>query len=264
MKTPVILALSLTFGLAYSQIGQQHYDRICTFPSEEEVEVEPKLFVTYHCGKYAPPNNQYQAYAASSPEDCVKACANKGSGCLGSAWTSLPSATSACLHAKHSSLPALVNKNSVVFMTYRKAEDDDEDPFGESTLEQLQKCKDDLAACKKNEEKLAECESNVAAGPRVPPYKDCPAGSDEIIIIGNRRFKQKCDMSMAKAAADIYRTIRPGLTHEECALICALDQKCHSAMSVRTTSTAGECQLSSRNIESSLVNWATNRAYIPV
>ncbi|GAQ03167.1 hypothetical protein ALT_0488 [Aspergillus lentulus] len=182
-------------------------------------------FVTYHCGQYAPPNNQYQAYAASNPEDCVKACANKGSGCLGSAWTSLPRATSACLHAKHSSLPALVNTKSVVFMTYRKEENDDEDPFGKSTLEQLQKCKDNLAACK-------------------------------MITIGNRPFKQKCDMSMAKASADIYRTIRPGLTYDECALICALDPKCKSAMSLRTTSTAGECQLSTRNTEPSLTNWA--------
>ncbi|PKX95373.1 uncharacterized protein P174DRAFT_439985 [Aspergillus novofumigatus IBT 16806] len=264
MKAPVIWALSLTCGLVYGQTAQQHYDRICTFPSDEEVEVEPGLFVTYHCGQYAPPNNQYQAYAASTPEDCVKGCVNKGSGCLGSAWTSLPSATSACLHAKHSSLPALVNKNSVVFMTYRKAEENGEDPFGESTLEQLQKCKDDLAACKVNEAKLAECERNAAAGPQVPPYMDCPAGKDQIITIGNRPFKQKCDMAMAKAAADIYRTIQPGLTHEECALICALDPKCKSAMSVRTTSTAGECQLSSRNIEPSLTNWAPNRAYVPV
>ncbi|GIJ91909.1 hypothetical protein Asppvi_010884 [Aspergillus pseudoviridinutans] len=264
MKTPVILALSLTLGLVYGQTAQQHYDRICTFPSDEEVEVEPKLFVTYHCGKYAPPNNQYQAYAASTPEDCIKACANKGSGCLGSAWTSLPSATSACLHAKHSALPALVDKQSVVFMTYRKAKDDNGDPFGESTLEQLQKCKDDLAASKKNEAKLAECESKAASGPRLPPYKDCPAGSDEIITIGNRRFKQKCNMAMAKAAANIYRTILPGLTHEECALLCALDPKCQSAMSVRTSSTAGECQFSSRNIESSLYSSTPDRTYVPV
>jgi hypothetical protein len=132
------------------------------------------------------------------------------------------------------------------------------------TLEQLQKCKDDLAACKKNEDKLAECESKAASGPRLPPYKDCPAGSDEIIPIGNRRFKQKCNMAMAKAAANIYRTILPGLTHEECALLCALDPKCQSAMSVRTTSTTGECQFSSRDIESSLYSSTPDRTYVPV
>ncbi|KAF7154886.1 hypothetical protein CNMCM5623_003144 [Aspergillus felis] len=169
MKAPVILALSLTFGLAYGQAAQMHYDRSCTSPYNQEVEVKPKLFVTYHCGKYSLPNSH---------------------------------ATSAWLHAKHSSLPALVSKQSLVFMTYRKADDNEWDPFGESnsTLEQLEKCKGDLAACKKKE-------------------------IGRIITIGNRRFKHKCNMLMAKSAADIYRTIQPGLTYQECALLCALDQK---------------------------------------
>jgi hypothetical protein len=126
-----------------------------------------------------------------------------------------------------------------------------------TSSQQLQQCQDDatkssqqLQQCQNN---LQQCKNDAATSARLPQIKDCRyGGSDQIIKIGNRSFKQKCPVSLAKNRMPLSRVVRPGLTKPECLLICALDSSCVSVYYVGGTATVGECQLQSRNIESML------------
>ncbi|KAJ5381122.1 uncharacterized protein N7496_003550 [Penicillium cataractarum] len=126
-----------------------------------------------------------------------------------------------------------------------------------TTSQQLQQCQDDstksaqqLQTC---QTQLQKCKTDAATSAQLPQVKDCRyGGSDQIIKIGNRTFKQKCPVTLAKNRMPLSRVVRPGLTKPECLLICALDSTCVSVYYVGGTATTGECQLQSRNIESML------------
>jgi hypothetical protein len=140
--------------------------------------------------------------------------------------------------------------------------------------QQLQQCQDDAT---KNAQQLQQCQSNLqqcnndaATSAKLPQVKECKyGGSEQIIKIGNRSFKQKCPVSLAKNRMPISRVVRPGLTKPECLLICALDSTCVSVYYVGGTATVGECQLQRANIESMLA-WSgpsygdRDWAFVPV
>ncbi|CAI7564088.1 unnamed protein product [Penicillium crustosum] len=110
-----------------------------------------------------------------------------------------------------------------------------------SSTKELQQCKTDAASSAKE---LQQCKANAAASAGVPPFKECNAGGNgQVVKIGNRSFKQKCN---------------------ECAMICAMDGGCQSVYFVRSTATVGECQLQNQNIESRLNNGYADIAFIPV
>jgi hypothetical protein len=128
---------------------------------------------------------------------------------------------------------------------------------GVISSQQLQQCQDDAT---KSSQQLQQCQNDLqrcrtdsATSTQLPQIKDCKyGGSDQIINIGNRSFKQKCPVSLAKNRMPLSRVVQPGLTKSECLLICALDSTCVSVYYVGGTATVGECQLQNRNIESML------------
>ncbi|KGO47188.1 hypothetical protein PEX1_069450 [Penicillium expansum] len=145
-----------------------------------------------------------------------------------------------------------------------------------STANQLQQCQAtasssglELQQCKANAasttQQLQQCKADTVASAGVPAFNECNAGGNgQIVKIGNRSFKQRCNVSMWKSRMPLRRVVRPGLTRQECALICALDGGCRSVYFVRSTITIGECQLQNENIESKLNQGNADIAYIPV
>ncbi|KAJ5493644.1 hypothetical protein N7463_009731 [Penicillium fimorum] len=131
-----------------------------------------------------------------------------------------------------------------------------------SSTKELQQCKSDAESSIKE---LQQCKANAAASAGVPAFKECNAGGNgQVVKIGNRSFKQKCNVSMWKHLMPLRRVVRPGLTRQECAMICAMDGGCQSVYFVRSTATVGECQLQSQNIESRLNYGNSDIAFIPV
>ncbi|KAJ5128658.1 hypothetical protein N7448_002375 [Penicillium atrosanguineum] len=125
---------------------------------------------------------------------------------------------------------------------------------------ELQQCKSSAASTSLE---LQQCKA-AASSSGLPAFKDCTTGGDgQILKIGSRNFKQKCNVSMAKSQMPLRRVVKPGLNRLECALICALDAGCQNVYFVRSTSTVGECQLQQQNIESRLGR-GEDIDYIPV
>ncbi|KAJ5681717.1 uncharacterized protein N7477_001657 [Penicillium maclennaniae] len=133
---------------------------------------------------------------------------------------------------------------------------------------QIEDLKQELEQCKSatlsSALDLHECQSAAASGALelqqcnaaasssgLPAFKDCNTGGDgQIVKIGNRNLKQRCNALMWKSQMSLRRVMQPGLNRLECALICALDAGCQSVYFVQSTSTVGECQLQQQNIES--------------
>ncbi|KAJ5181607.1 hypothetical protein N7449_011754 [Penicillium cf. viridicatum] len=131
-----------------------------------------------------------------------------------------------------------------------------------SSTKEIQQCKTDAASSLKE---LQQCKANAAAGTGVPAFRECNAGGNgQVVKIGNRSFRQRCNVSMWKHLMPLRRVVRPGLTRQECAMICALDGGCQSVYYVRSTGTVGECQLQNQNIESRLNQGNADIAFIPV
>lgn len=130
-----------------------------------------------------------------------------------------------------------------------------------SSALELQQCKSNAASTSLE---LQKCKA-AASSSGLPTFKDCNTGGDgQIVMIGNRNFKQRCNALMWKNQMALRRVVQPGLNRLECALICALDAGCQSAYFVRSSATVGECQLQNQNIEPRLGRGNVDIAYIPV
>jgi hypothetical protein len=124
----------------------------------------------------------------------------------------------------------------------------------QQSLDDATKSAQQLQQCQNN---LQQCKNDAATSAQLPQVRDCRyGGSDQIIKIGNRSFKQKCPVTLAKNRMPISRVVQPGLTKSKCLLICTLDSTCVSVYYVDGTATLGECQLQSRNIES-MLGWSS-------
>ncbi|KAJ5086185.1 hypothetical protein N7532_010956 [Penicillium argentinense] len=100
---------------------------------------------------------------------------------------------------------------------------------------------------------------------QVPAFKYCNSGgSDQVVQIGNVSMKKKCHVNMGKPQMSLLKVVK-GLSQAECALICALNKGCLSAYHVEVaSSTTGECQLQTNNIESQLNKGPLDVAFIRV
>lgn len=126
------------------------------------------------------------------------------------------------------------------------------------------KIKKEADKANKRASDLKTCEAK-ARNAQIPAFKACNAGgNNQVLKIGNVSLKQKCGMAMAKNAMPIYKVVKPGLTSNECATICALDSRCQSALIALGTATQGECQLCNQNIESRLFAWNVATTYVRV
>lgn len=129
-----------------------------------------------------------------------------------------------------------------------------------SSALELQQCKSSAASTSLE---LQKCKA-TASSSGLPTFKDCNTGGDgQVLKIGNRNFKQRCNALMWKNQMPLRRVVRPGLNRLECAMICALDAGCQSVYYVRSTATVGECQLQNANIEPQLGR-GSDIAYISV
>ncbi|KAJ5495104.1 hypothetical protein N7539_000220 [Penicillium diatomitis] len=89
--------------------------------------------------------------------------------------------------------------------------------------------------------------------PQPPSFKQCGQGGDnEVVIVGSVSLKKKCNVSHAKSSMSLKQVIKPGLNEEQCAMLCALDDKCMGVYFPESTTTVGECQLQTNNIEGRL------------
>ncbi|KAJ5929681.1 hypothetical protein N7454_006631 [Penicillium verhagenii] len=130
-----------------------------------------------------------------------------------------------------------------------------------STASQLTQCQTTSTTCASE---LQKCKAAASSSTGLPVFADCTAGGNgQVLRVGNRNFKQRCNALMWKNQMPLRRVIKPGLNQLECAMICSLDSGCQTAYFVRTSATVGECQLQNQNIESRLGNGG-DIAYIPV
>ncbi|KAF7716436.1 Uncharacterized protein PECH_003841 [Penicillium ucsense] len=96
-------------------------------------------------------------------------------------------------------------------------------------------------------------DASLPSACKAPSFKQCGQGGDnEVVKVGSVSLKKKCNVSHAKSSMSLKQVIKPGLNEEQCAMLCALDDKCMSVYFPKSTSTVGECQLQTNNIEGRL------------
>lgn len=122
-KTSIITTylLALLASLISAQTVREHLDRFCPSQNGQEVQLEERLFVTYHCGKAPEDWDLLESYpAAMDPEACSRACV-ASSPCKGSLYSAQPANRRApCFLYLGATEPVLEDMDRVLWMSYRK------------------------------------------------------------------------------------------------------------------------------------------------
>ncbi|KAE8374823.1 hypothetical protein BDV26DRAFT_283941 [Aspergillus bertholletiae] len=233
MKFQVPLALISLAGVAYANEphARPEYKKICDSPGTEEVEVQPGLYATYHCGKYTTEGKRTGLNVAS-PEVCVNECSSSAS-CVGAIWTAKSSLEYPCYLVDHSSEPALKTSKENMWITYRKESKEDEDPFGDSEedpfgdSEEGEECSSDLEKCQ-----------DLAA-------RTCTnAVQNTVYTVGSKKYKVKCATTVTAVVGSGagMGTKVDVATFQECAEACAKASGCVRA-NVITEDDKNTCNL---------------------
>ncbi|GAQ45471.1 hypothetical protein AtubIFM56815_011299 [Aspergillus tubingensis] len=144
-KTSIITTylLALLASLISAQTVREHLDRFCPSQNGQEVQLEERLFVTYHCGKAPEDWDLLESYpAAMDPEACSRACV-ASSPCKGSLYSAQPANRRApCFLYLGATEPVLEDMDRVLWMSYRKVS-----PFWTRLIREMEQLKKDLEAC---------------------------------------------------------------------------------------------------------------------
>ncbi|GLB07005.1 hypothetical protein AtubIFM57258_002324 [Aspergillus tubingensis] len=119
-KTSIITTYLLA-SLISAQTVREHLDRFCPSKNGQEVQLEERLFVTYHCGKAPEDWDLLESYpAAMDPEACTRACVASFT-CKGSLYSAQPANRRApCFLYSGATEPVLEDMDRVLWMSYRK------------------------------------------------------------------------------------------------------------------------------------------------
>jgi len=199
---------------AQTSAALDQYNQRCPANDGQEVEIQPGLFVTYHCGQAIVPGVSANANPATDPDACVLAC-EQSSGCVGSMWSARPGA--ACYLVQHQGQPDLRVKTRVVYMSYRREEvggggdifpEDPEDIFPEDD-----DC-DSLLA-----DSQAVCNEKIMAFKK--PY--CRTAHDKPYVRGGKTYQTWCNHDLQRTGEFYHQT---NLMFDACLDLCSSQSQC--------------------------------------
>lgn len=241
MKSYFLFSLSFAIGIQAQSTATQQYNSVCPALHGQEHEISPGYTVKYMCNTRG--SNGAVHSNIDSPGACAALCESSPD-CAATTWA----------YASRKCQLHLQAEPSGTYTGRLHMQHVEEDPLGPDPEEEDPLALDDCA--EQNEEiealesELAECfGGNGVSGCQVPSYTDCSAGGHgQVFNIGNRPIKQFCAGTLAVTAVAPYKRVH-GLTRHECALICALDAQCRGAYYPLGSTTQGQCQMTSIDME---------------
>ncbi|KAB8221871.1 hypothetical protein BDV33DRAFT_169995 [Aspergillus novoparasiticus] len=235
MKFQAHLAMLSLAGVAYANLphARPEYKRVCDTPSSGEVEVKPGLHATFNCGEYTTDGSK-TGLDVANPEACIDECASSA-GCVGAIWTAKNTLQYPCYLIQHGSEPSIKTGSNNMWITYRKDEEETEDPFGESGCDaEVEDCKADLETM---EAELKKCKSLAA--------RTCTNGlQGQTYSAGSKKYKVACGHTVsATTGSGANMNMKKDVqSFQECADFCATTAGCARA-NIVTEADKNTCQL---------------------
>lgn len=184
--------LVLLLATAANATAETEFKAICDNPPITEQEIEPGVFIQYHCDHNAGRQTsvRYTSLNANSPKACALACADlqrDGTGeCIASVWNTR--STKPCFGIEETVAPTPQRYRGAVMMTIRDTrplpgaeeedifpEDEEEDIFPEETLEE---CQEEQEKLRKQigdlEKELEDCKNSGGGVEDVPDEEANP------------------------------------------------------------------------------------------